>query len=192
MGQGQIQAQGVQGVHREIRVLEPAQKAQGNGHGQHQKQPGPGRAPVFSDEQAEQPAQQDGNGHQKEISRLAPGVKDQAEHQQNGVFKAEGHRKVQRQHRRQEIKSEGNTGEEHGFAPFGKNGAATQGGPRGRLFGQFLVQGAAAQGLEGADQVSGRQVKLGADHDEQHQVAGNGGIQIIGLDADPLGGVDPV
>ena len=27
MGQGKIQAQGVQGVHREIRVLEPAQKA---------------------------------------------------------------------------------------------------------------------------------------------------------------------
>ena len=100
MGQRQIQSQSVEVLRGEVGVLEPAQQAQRGGRRQGEQQGSGFGAPGPLNEQAEHPAQQDGQGHQKEIHRLAPAVEHQAEGQQNGVFEPEGHGEIQYQHRR--------------------------------------------------------------------------------------------
>ena len=101
--QGHTQSEsGIDRADEEIGILENPQRRQPQKHGN--RQPGFFHPPGLpsADGQAAEIECGNGSSHQQHIPGLSPGIEDQAEHQQHGVFPGPGDEEIDDQHRRKE------------------------------------------------------------------------------------------
>ena len=113
---------GIDAGKEEICILEIAEQPKAHKDRERQKDLRRPLPAVLFNQQAEEIPLRDGDEHQNDIFRLAPGVEEKTYEQQRRVFQPARHQKVEQQRRRQKIKEKGNAGKEHGrLLPFKKS-----------------------------------------------------------------------